>query len=105
MSEKTVNPVSPKRREFLKNAALVPAGLYVSGCVTTGESTTSAAPAGTGVAGSMIDYAVAPLDKVRIAIVGVGRRGLPMLRLPPTILAVCNKTATNLLTVCAGRLD
>ena len=79
MSQKPVKPLSPSRRNFLKSAGLVPATLYLDGCATTGDQEDMSP--GDGFASSMMDYAAAPLDTVRIGIIGMGRRGLPMLRL------------------------
>jgi len=80
MPDKPVKPLSRSRRNFLKNASLVPAALYLDGCASGGGQKSK--PGGTGGAvNSMMDYSAAPLDKIRIGLIGMGRRGLPMLRL------------------------
>jgi len=68
------------RRKFLQTASLVPAALYLDGCASSGGQKENVNNRGD-TAGSMIDYAHEPLDKVRIGIIGMGRRGLPMMRL------------------------
>ncbi len=80
MSEKPTKPLDESRRKFLQTAGLVPAALYLDGCASAGgqkSSTDSIA----GSQNSMMDFVAAPLDTVRIGVIGMGRRGLPMLRL------------------------
>jgi hypothetical protein len=79
MSEETGKPLSNSRREFLKGASVAPAALYLDGCAAGGQKTGTATSSGP--PGSMSNYPHAPLDTVRVGIIGMGRRGLPMLRL------------------------
>jgi hypothetical protein len=80
LPEKTARPANKDRRTFLKSASLVPAALYLDGCATGAvESNTPADPIATGE--SMTEFVVPPLDTVRLGLIGMGRRGLPMLRL------------------------
>ena len=80
MSDNNTKPKNQDRRTFLKCASMVPAAMYLKGCGGDGASTgESSLPATAGP--TMIDHAAAPLDKVRVALIGAGRRGLPMLRL------------------------
>ena len=70
MSEELTKPPRHSRRKFLKSAGLVPAALYLDGCAATGGQKTRPA-AGSGVAGSMMDYSHPPLDTVRVGIIGM----------------------------------
>jgi hypothetical protein len=80
LPKKTARPANSGRRTFLKSASLVPAALYLDGCATsTVDSSTPADPVATGE--SMTEFVVPPLDTVRLGLIGMGRRGLPMLRL------------------------
>lgn len=80
MPEKPAKPLSLGRRNFLKGASLVPAALYLDGCASGGRQQMYPG-AGDGAAGSMMEHSVAPLGTVRVGMIGMGRRGLPMLRL------------------------
>jgi hypothetical protein len=75
MSEESGKPLSNSRREFLKGASVAPAALYLDGCAAGGQKTGTATSSGT--PGSMSNYPHAPLDTVRVGIIGMGRRGLP----------------------------
>jgi hypothetical protein len=79
MPEKSDRQLSHSRRNFLKGASLVPAALYLDGCAAGGQKTDTGARGSIG--GSMMDYSIAPLTTVRVGLIGMGRRGLPMLRL------------------------
>ena len=76
MPDKPVKPAGRSRREFLKSAGLVPAALYLDGCASGGGQKSNQA-----TAESMLDHAAPPFGTVRIGLIGMGRRGLPMLRL------------------------
>ena len=80
MPNKPVKPLRHSRRNFLKSASLVPAALYLDGCASTGGQKTSSRSS-TGAVSSMMDHSIPPLDKIRVGLIGMGRRGLPMLRL------------------------
>lgn len=67
---------SKSRRDFLKSASLVPAAMYLDGCAAGGGQ-----KSGSSTATSMMDYADRSFDTVRVGMIGMGRRGLPMLRL------------------------
>ena len=79
MPEKSVKPLSHSRRNFLKSAGLVPAALYLDGCAAGGQKTNASTTDSAG--GSMMNHSIAPLESVRVGLIGMGRRGLPMLRL------------------------
>jgi len=76
MPDKPVKPAGRNRREFLKGAGLVPAALYLDGCAAGGGQKTNDSSAG-----SMLDHSAPPFDTVRVGLIGMGRRGLPMSRL------------------------
>lgn len=80
MPNKPVKPLRHSRRNFLKSASLVPAAIYLDGCASTGGQKTSSRSS-TGAVSSMMDHSIPPLDKIRVGLIGMGRRGLPMLRL------------------------
>ena len=78
MPDKPVKPPGRSRRDFLKGAGLVPAALYLDGCAADGGRKTDPSLA---AGGSMLDHPAPALDTVRVGLIGMGRRGLPMLRL------------------------
>ena len=80
MSKKSTKPLDESRRIFLQTAGLVPAALYLDGCASAGGQKSSTGSVA-GNQDSMMDFVAAPLDTVRIGLIGMGRRGLPMLRL------------------------
>ena len=80
MPEKPVKPLHHSRRNFLKSASLVPAALYLDGCASTGGQKTSSSLSN-GTVSSVMDHSAPPLHKIRVGLIGMGRRGLPMLRL------------------------
>ena len=80
MSEKPTKALDESRRKFLQTAGLVPAALYLDGCASAGGQKSSTGPIACSQ-NSMMDFVAAPLDTVRIGLIGMGRRGLPMLRL------------------------
>ena len=74
MPEDRLKPQRQSRRTFLKSAGLVPAAMYLDGHATEGGQKTNP-----GAAGTMIDQASPPMEQVRVGLIGMGRRGLPML--------------------------
>ena len=79
MTDKTHRPVNPNRRKFLKDASLIPAGLYL-GASAAGASAQGSSPQ-SGAGETMMDYAAPALDTVRVGVIGAGRRGTTILRL------------------------
>ena len=73
MTDKTHRPVNPNRRKFLKDASLIPAGLYL-GASAAGASAQGSSPQ-SGAGETMMDYAAPALDTVRVGVIGAGRRG------------------------------
>jgi hypothetical protein len=80
MSRKTTKPQSEDRRTFLKSAGLLPAALYLDGGASDGRETNATVESAAATE-SMTTYAAPPIDTVRIGLIGLGQRGLPMLRL------------------------
>jgi hypothetical protein len=79
MTDESSKPKNPHRRKFLRDAGLVPAGVYLS---ATGTAESQDAGAASGVdAGSMTEYVAPTLDTVRVGVIGAGRRGTTILRL------------------------
>ena len=77
------------RREFLKGTAWMGA-LAAAGCASDG-----AVKLGSGVGGSMHGFAVAPLNRVRVGVVGIGNRGSDAARRLSTVpgidvVAICD---------------
>lgn len=80
MTDKTRKPSDPRRRAFLRNAGLLPAGLYLQTHASTSqEQTDNAAPQSTNA--SMGNHVAPILDTVRVGVIGAGRRGTTILRL------------------------
>lgn len=80
MTDKTRKPSDPRRRTFLRNAGLLPAGLYLQAHASTSqEQTDNAAPHSTNA--SMGNHVAPILDTVRVGVIGAGRRGTTILRL------------------------
>jgi hypothetical protein len=95
MAEEKKKLHNPERRKFLQKASLLPAGLFL------GPNALAATQTGTGTkraaAGeqSMMGHVAPKLDRVRIGVIGAGRRGTTMLRLLASldgvdIKAVCD---------------
>ena len=65
MTDKTRQPASPQRRKFLRDAGLIPAGIYLgAGISRAGDQ---GADAGAQAGESMMDYVAPILDTVRVA--------------------------------------
>ena len=77
MNDKTHRPVNPNRRKFLKDASLIPAGLYLGVGAAGAQSSSPESGAGA----TMMEYAAPALDTVRVGVIGAGRRGTTILRL------------------------
>ena len=80
MTDKKNKPRNPNRRQFLKSAGLIPAGLYLqaNSPSATGQERGRQAVPGTE---SMMGHVAPALDSVRVGVIGAGRRGTTMLRL------------------------
>ena len=80
MTDETRKPSDPRRRTFLRNAGLLPAGLYLQACASSGQvQTNKEHPPATSA--SMGNHAAPILDTVRVGVIGAGRRGTTILRL------------------------
>ncbi len=79
MTDKTRQPASPQRRKFLRDAGLIPAGLYLGAGISRADD--QGADAGGLAGGSMMDYVAPVLDTVRAGVIGAGRRGTTIIRL------------------------
>ncbi len=80
MSKHRMKPVDKSRRNFLKAASAVPAGLYLQGFAQPVVATGSSEPPSAN-GGSMMSYVAPRLDTVRVGVIGAGRRGSTILRL------------------------
>ena len=80
MTDNTRKPRNPDRRRFLKNAGLVPAGLYLQANVPAAAAQESAGQPDP-VDSTMMGHVVPALDTVRVGVIGAGRRGTTILRL------------------------
>ena len=76
-----------RRKDFLRLGALFGGGVF-SGTSLGGNKIKnvadvpiSEAVSNAGIQGSMFDYADAPIDKVRVAIVGLGNRGSTLIEM------------------------
>ena len=75
MTDDTSKPGNESRREFLKMAGLLQAGLALGPpAVNAGQVDESKAAE----TATMFDFAAAPMDTVRLGLIGMGRRGLQM---------------------------
>ena len=74
MTDKKNKPRNPNRRQFLKSAGLIPAGLYLqanSPSATGQERDRQTLPGSE----SMMGHVAPALDSVRVGVIGAGRRG------------------------------
>ena len=82
MTDETRKPNDPKRRAFLRNAGLLPAGLYLQAHASEAAGGQASDDAHAAATGESMGTHVAPiLDTVRVGVIGAGRRGSTILRL------------------------
>ncbi len=81
MTDETRNPANPQRRKFLRNAGLIPAGVWVGGASIAKTRNEDAGTVGTSDATTMMNYVAPVLDTIRVGVIGAGRRGTTILRL------------------------
>jgi predicted dehydrogenase len=82
MTDNTRKPNDPKRRAFLRNAGLLPAGLYLQAHASEAAGGQASDDAHAAATGESMGTHVAPiLDTVRVGVIGAGRRGSTILRL------------------------
>lgn len=98
MNEETKKPVDPERRKFLRSASLVPAGLVLGACATTGEERLTATAKPIIANTTMMGHTIPALETVRVGVIGAGRRGTTILTLLASIeglelKAVCDPYA------------
>ncbi len=79
MKDQAKREIDAERRAFLKQAGAIPAAFCLAGCATGASG--SAPVQRAGAPGAMTGFAAEPLDTVRVAVIGTGRRGLTLLRL------------------------
>ena len=70
MSDDTKKPENPHRRRFLRDAGLVPAALYLEARAPVAARQSS-----------MMGHVVPNMARVRVGVIGAGRRGTTILRL------------------------
>ena len=81
MTDETRNPANPQRRKFLRNAGLIPAGIWVDAASIAKTRNEDAGTVGTSGSTTMMNYVAPVLDTIRVGVIGAGRRGTTILRL------------------------
>lgn len=94
MSKQKPKSIDRGRRQFLRAAGAVPAGLYLDAYASVEAPQRLAANSSTD-GGAMMGYVAPHLDTLRVGVIGAGRRGFNILRLLSgidgvSIVAVCD---------------